>query len=62
MQEQQNGQPSQQKGANGQMMPGPPPRPTAVQMQNAVETVKRLKDECKSESDPELDKDISMQF
>ncbi|KAI0788030.1 hypothetical protein C8Q74DRAFT_1196108 [Fomes fomentarius] len=39
--------PSQHMGANGQMMPGQPPRPTAVQMQNAIETVKRLRDECK---------------
>ncbi|KAI0788029.1 hypothetical protein C8Q74DRAFT_1255433 [Fomes fomentarius] len=59
MKQQQNGQPSQQMGANGQMMSGPPLRPIAVPMQNAIETVKRLKDECKSIGLPQREVHIS---
>lgn len=43
-----NGQPGQPQQPQQQM--GPNARPTAAQMQNAVETVKRIKEENKSES------------
>ena len=46
-----NAPPQQPMGGNAQMMPGQQPlRPTAAQMQNAIELVKRLKEECKGES------------